>query len=375
MDVAGDLEGTRPWYDCFIIIDVFDCAEAVSNGVFDHGDGVLIGSSDENGAGFGVFDAGNKSVLFLPQNVLLDQIGIAKVRFGKFLNGVDRSSAACQHYPLHIPPFGPPQRDYAGLREQLQTNRVDSFLVYHNEGLVVALRHLVLQLYDLPAALVSKSPLRLCHFVPVSGVGEEKLRIDLGLLILQGDVAGEQIAVLETLGHIRVSGAVVHDESLDQLGVSGQLVHHMHDFDHVQVNRLICDSDDVDCLDHDVHELVCQIRLQFRAQRRPSHADQQRFLNRVPCHFEALQKLQGLLPPQLIPFGYYPRVHLFLHQPLRLLHQFADQQHVRSGPIPYDVVLGRRGTGDHACGGVLDLHFVEQYAAVFGEFDLPCAAD
>lgn len=59
-------------------------------------------------------------------------------------------------------------------------------------------------------------------------------------------------------------------------------------------------------------------------------------------------------------------MNLLLDQSLGLLHKFANQQHIGGGAVTGDVILGGGRASDHAGSGVLDLHFVEEYAAVLG---------
>lgn len=53
--------------------------------------------------------------------------------------------------------------------------------------------------------------------------------------------------------------------------------------------------------------------------------------------------------------------------PLRLLQQLSAEEDGGGRAVSGDVVLGCGGSGDHAGGGMLDLHLVEEDIAVFGE--------
>ena len=88
---------------------------------------------------------------------------------------------------------------------------------------------------------------------------------------------------------------MIEDEALDKLSIAGQSVHHMHDFDHMEVNRLIVDFDDIHCLNYDVYELICQVWVQFGTQSSTCYACQQRLFHCVSGDFESLQKLKSFL--------------------------------------------------------------------------------
>lgn len=62
--------------------------------------------------------------------------------------------------------------------------------------------------------------------------------MDARLLVLERDVEGEDEAVLEALGHIRMAGSVVQHQSLDEPRVRVGHVLHLHQLDHVQVDGL-----------------------------------------------------------------------------------------------------------------------------------------
>jgi hypothetical protein len=59
----------------------------------------------------------------------------------------------------------------------------------------------------------------------------------LRLLILETDVERQDERVLHPLRHVRVASAVVHDEPTDELSVRCDTMLHLHDLNHVQVDR------------------------------------------------------------------------------------------------------------------------------------------
>ena len=129
-----------------------------------------------------------------------------------------------------------PEGEDALSGEGVQAEGVDALLVEDDEALaLVVAAHLALELDDLLDAVVDELPLGLDELLPVLGRLVEEARVNLRLLVLHADVAGEDVAVLERLGHVGVPPAVVHDDALHQLRVGLGSVLHLHDLDHVQV--------------------------------------------------------------------------------------------------------------------------------------------
>ena len=110
-----------------------------------------------------------------------------------------------------------------------------------------------LSLSHLLDPVVDELPLRLDELLPVLGGLVEEAGVDLGLLVLHADVARQDVAVLERLGHVGVPAAVVHDDAPHQLRVGLGAVLHLHDLDHVQVAVLLVDGE------HGVHADVGQL--------------------------------------------------------------------------------------------------------------------
>lgn len=206
---ASDFKRACAWDYCLIVINILNCPEAIASGFLDHGDGVLVGASDENGARSRVLDSRNESILLFSQNVLLNQISISQIVFCKFFNRVDSVTSAGQHNSLHVSSFSSPQCQNSSVGKHLQANRVDSLLVDDDKALVVAFADFVLELNDLLTSLVSEPAFALSHFVPVGSIREEELRINFGLFVLKGDVACENVAIFETLRHVGVPSSMV----------------------------------------------------------------------------------------------------------------------------------------------------------------------
>ena len=96
--------------------------------------------------------------------------------------------------------------------------------------------YLFLEIDDLLDPEVDELVLRLGQSLPLLGGLVEEGRVDLSLLVLEGHVAGEDVAVVGPLLHVRVAGSVVEDEALDQDRVQVLPVLHRHDLHHVEVD-------------------------------------------------------------------------------------------------------------------------------------------
>lgn len=68
-------------------------------------------------------------------------------------------------------------------------------------------------------------------------------------------------------------------------------------------------------------------------------------------------------------------VHAFTEEAFGLTHELTDEEDISGGAVTNDIVLSGGGAADHRSGGVLDLHFVEEDATVFGKFDLASTAN
>lgn len=69
--------------------------------------------------------------------------------------------------------------------------------------------HLPLQLDDLAYAIVSVLSLRCDKLLALIGIAVEESTVHLALLILQRDVAVQDEAVLQTLGHVLITRAMI----------------------------------------------------------------------------------------------------------------------------------------------------------------------
>lgn len=65
---------------------------------------------------------------------------------------------------------------------------------------------------------------------------------------------------------------MVQHKASNKLGITGQPMDHMHDLNHMKIDRLIFNFNNFNSLDDNIDELVCQIGVQFCAEGGPCDA-------------------------------------------------------------------------------------------------------
>ena len=125
------------------------------------------------------------------------------------------------------------------LGEHVQRERIDALLVDHHEVLPVRrAAQRVLEVDDRPHLVVRELPLRRHQLVALLRRAVHERRVRLALLVLQRHVQDEDVAVRQRLRHVRVTSAVVHNETLNETTVHRVLRDHLHLLDHQHVQRL-----------------------------------------------------------------------------------------------------------------------------------------
>lgn len=182
-----------------------------------------------------------------------------------------------------------------------------------------------------------------------------KQGIHLRLFVLQRNIASEDEGIGQAFLHVRVASTVVENEALHQFGVVHRFMLHLLDLHHEQVNGLALSSNALNGVDANVREAFRQLGSHLRLQSSPGNAEQQTAVHRLWLVLELVEELNGLLSGQVITVGNDTRVNALLDEILRLLEQFADNQHRRSGSITSLVILGRGCLGNQRCRWVRDL--------------------
>ena len=142
------------------------------------------------------------------------------------------------------------KRGKTGLGEHVERERIDAFLVDHDEAAVAVRRaERVLEVDDLADLVVGELALGGHELVALLRGGGHELvallrgavherRVRLALLVLQRHVQDQNVAVPQRLRHVRVPGAVVQHQAFHQAAVQRVLRDHLHLLDHQDVQRL-----------------------------------------------------------------------------------------------------------------------------------------
>ena len=93
--------------------------------------------------------------------------------------------------------------------------------------------YLPLQINNLLHSVVSHLPLGSHQLFPLVGAAVEEPRVDFTLLVLQGYITGQDVAVLHVLGHVWVPCSMIKHKASDESCVLVHLVFHVHDL-HLQ---------------------------------------------------------------------------------------------------------------------------------------------
>ena len=241
----------------------------------------------------------------------------------------DFHAAAGEDEALHVALLCPPQSHDALLGHEVERDGVDALHVDHHEALARVAADLLLEVDDGADALVSVLALRGNELLALLGVAVEEPGVDLALLVLEGDVAREDEAVLEALGHVRVAGAVVQHQALNQLAVSGELVLHVHDLNHVQVDGHVRLPDAQDGVRDDVCELVRESLGELGAEGGLGDAEEGLAVIGVDRHLGRLDVLEESILGKVKP----------------LQHHQQQRSYCQQGSARQGVIHSRRSTG------------------------------
>lgn len=117
--------------------------------------------------------------------------------------------------PLHIAALGTSESDDALLRESVQRDRVNAFLIYHHEAVVrvLAAAHRALEFDQLLHTCVDELALGAHELLALLGRLVEKARRHLRLLVLHRHVARQNVRILHALLHVRMPSAVIENNA------------------------------------------------------------------------------------------------------------------------------------------------------------------
>ncbi len=177
--------------------------------------------------------------------------------------------------PFHIPPLGPPQRQYTMLGQNIQAHRINPLLIDQNEILGRSfsfsfrieslITDEVLEVDDLFETSVDVTTFGFDEFLTLFGGGVEEARIDFAirtissvntgepsqskdtssmrrtlektfdsrLFVFQRYIQCQNKSILDPLRHIRVSRSMIHHQTPDKSRIRFRLMLHLHDFHHM----------------------------------------------------------------------------------------------------------------------------------------------
>ena len=372
---ARDLKGTSSRHEDLILDGILDGSESISDGLLGLSDGVIIGTLDQDSAGERILNTLDEGILVVTKDLLVDVSGKTEIVLGEVINGVDLSTTTGKRDSLTVSLLAPSDSNDAIVGEELERWGVNTLLVDDNKVLaVLRSTELSLELNDFHDLIVGELSLGGDELLSLLSVGPEEAGVDLSLLVLKGDVEAKDVAVLEIGWEVRVSSTVIKNKTANQLGLGGHLVLHVHDFNHVEVEGLILLLDGVDGINKDVTERVAKVRVDLGVQRSLGNLDQS-LLVHLDFLFAGLKVLEGLVLGELDTINKDSGVDTVTNVALSLSHELTNEKDVGSGTITNHVVLSSGRTTNHCGSRVLNLHFVEKYSAILGQFNLTGTTD
>jgi hypothetical protein len=371
---ASDFERTGTGKDALVHNGVGHSSKTVTDSISGLGDGVIVGSLDEDSAGEGVLNTFNESVLIFTEGLLVDDLSETHIGLTHIINGAEHLTTASEGDALTVSLLSAADTDDTSAGKNFEGRGVNALLVDNDEVLVSALAELFLEVDDLTDFVVSECALGSDKLLSLVSVGPEETGVDFGLFVFEGDIEAHDVTVLKSGGEVRVSATVIEHETTDELGLSGHLVLHVHKFDHVQVNWLAFLGDAVDCVDDDFAKRVGQLRGDLGVKGSAGNFDEE-VTGDFSLNFEGFEELKGLSLGELHTVNEDTGVDGLTKVALSLAHEFTDEEDIGGGTITDDIVLSGGSATDHGSSGVLDLHLVEEDSSIFGQLDLAGTAN
>lgn len=222
-------------------------------------------------------------------------------------------------------------------------------------------------------SIIGELSLRLYQLLSLLRRRPEEARVHFSLLVLKGHIEAHNVAVLEATGHVGLSAAVIEDQTTHQLRLGGHLVLHVHNFDHVQVDVIIA-RDCIHRVDHNFGKRIRNARVNLRVQRSLGNFEKE-IASDFGRHLERLKVLHALSLGKFETVNNDSGVDSLAEVALRLTHKLSNEKYIRGGTIADDIILGSGCTANHSRGGVLDLHFMQKYATIFGQLNLASSSN
>jgi len=171
---ASNLEGTSTGEDTLILECVGNSAETITDSVSSLGNGVIIGSLDQDGAGEGVLNTFDEGVLVLTEGLFVDNLGETEISLFKVVNGVKLLTTASKGNTLTVSLLASADTEDTGAGQNLEGGGINTLLVDNDKVLVSALADFLLEGDDLADLVVSESSFGSDKFLSLVSVGPEE---------------------------------------------------------------------------------------------------------------------------------------------------------------------------------------------------------
>src|SRR5881296_3458314 len=201
------------------------------------------------------------------------------------------------------------------------------------------------------------------------------LRVDLGLLDLEGRVDEGDLRVLDLAGHPGVHAFLVDDDPVDQLRVRDRTALLLDDLNIVIVDEVRPVGS---LLRNRRHRLHGDVRQEFLVAagglgRHRGHPDLLKGVEFLDGNLrrDLLENLVGLVRGLAITGRNHGRMDVLVDQVLGLLEQLPGQDDGGRRAVAGFLVLGLRDLDEHLRRGVLNVDLLENRDAVVGDDDVP----
>jgi len=337
---------------------------------------VIVGAIDEDSAGVRVLATLNEGVDIITKRVFVYELGEAEAVLGEVIKSVDGVTTAGLGETLHVAALCTADTDNTSLLQEIEGDGVDTVLVDEDEGAVLA-DDLLLEGDDLVNLVVSELALSSNKLLALCGGLVHHGGVDHGLLVLERDVAHEDVSVLRALGHVGVSGAVIKDKTVDEAGVSGGTVAHVHDLDHVKIDLAGVGgvTEGEHGLDDDLGEVVSEVEGHLGAERGASNIEELVLSHLLHIGLELIEELESDLASLLEALGEHARVQALGADTFSLGHELAGEENGRGGTVTSDVILSSGLASNHGSSRVHDGDFIEKALAILGNLDKTSTAN
>src|SRR5881296_435478 len=343
-----------------------DDARRVLEGPLELIDHMLGAPAQEDRDRLRVFASRHERHLVIADLLLVHELREAEIVLRQLVELRDDLAAGGLGELLHVRLLDPAHRVDLRLREVVLGEVVDPLLAEDHVG--AALPH------DLDHALQHRLFL-VQEGLELGRVRDLDLRVDLGLLDLEGRIDESDLRVPHFAGHPGVHAFLVDDDAVDELRVRDRTALLLDNLNVVIVDEVRS----VGSLLRDRrHRLYGDVRQEFlvaacglgRHRGHPDLLQGVEFLD-GDLRRDLLENLVGLVRGLAISGRDHGRVDVLVDQVLGLLEQLPGQDDGRRGTVAGLLVLGLRDLHEHLRRGVFDVDLLENRDAIVRDDDVP----